>query len=169
MKPVGTLCWMLLLVLTSASQIKSDMGKLPDASPNSVEVRFALDKKAVTCDQFSLKVSQENRVVLDGKFGSSFALPPGEPKAPKPALEVTIGCAGYVWHFDRVPTAMFDRGWWFVGTDYPPFQKDFSCAKFANFKLLRYLQFVRSGGKGFDYYETVPRTADNAMDGCNSQ
>lgn len=157
----------LLIVSASAgAQIRSSLGKLPDAPPNQVEVRFSVDKKAVTCDQFSLKVAQGNKSIVDGKFGSSFDLPAGEPKSAAPALEVTIGCSGYVWHFDRMPTAIFQRGWWFVGTDYPPFQSGFSCPKFANFRLIRYVQFIRNDGKGFNYYETVPRSSDTAGEGC---
>ncbi len=166
MKAVGTLCWIVLLALPSVGQIKSGLGKLPDTLPNRVEVRFAVDKKAVTCDQFSLKINQGNKSILDGEFGSGFDLPRG-PKSATTPLEVTIGCAGYVWHFDRVPTAMLERGWWFVGTDYPPFQKDFSCPKFANFRLIRYVQLVRNQGNGFDYYETVPRSSDTAGLGCS--
>ena len=151
------------------AQTRSSLGKLPDAAPSRVEVRFAVDKKAVTCDQFSIRVSQGSKSVVDANFTSSFELPGGEPKSPTPPLAVTLGCAGYVWHFDRVPTAMFQRGWWFVGTDYPPFQGDFSCPKFANFRLIRYLQYVRNDGKGFDYYETVPRSSESDGAGCNSK
>jgi hypothetical protein len=160
-------CWILLLALPSAAQTKSDMGKLPDALPNRVEVRFAVDKKAVTCDQLSLKVKQGDQFLINGGFAAGFDLPPGVPKSPKPALDVTIGCEGYVWHFDRVPTAMLQRGWWFVGTDYPPFQGDFTCPKFANFQLIRYVQFVRNDGQQFEYYETVPRSAENT-EGCGA-
>ena len=159
----GKLGWIALLAALPASgQVKSGLGKLPDAPPNRVEVRFAVDKKTVTCDQFSLKLSQQNRTLLEGSFGSGFNLPPGEPKSPKPALDVTVGCAGYIWHFDQVPTAMLSRGWWFVGTDYPPFQGEFSCPKFTNFRLVRYVQFVRNDGASVDYYETVPKSADNS-------
>lgn len=169
MKAVGTLCWILLLALPSVAQIKSDIGKLAEAPPNSVDVRFAVDKKTITCDQFSLNVGQGARIILDGKFASRFALPAGEPKSSTPPLEVTIGCSGYIWHFDHVPTAMFQRGWWFVGTDYPPFQNGFSCPKFANFRLIRYVQYVRNDGHGFDYYETVPRSSDTGSDACSGK
>lgn len=138
------------------------MAKLPDAPANRVEVRFAVDKKPVTCDQFSLKIEQGGRTIRDANFNSAFDLPVGEPKSPEPLLTITIGCAGYIWHFDHVPTGAMQRGWWFVGTDYPPFQSDFSCPKFAQYRLLRYLQFVRNDGSGFDYYETVPRSTTNS-------
>ena len=114
-----------------------------------------------------MKVKQADQVLINGSFAAGFDLPPGVPKGPKPALDVTIGCAGYVWHFDRVPTAMLQRGWWFVGTDYPPFQPDFSCPKFAGLQLIRYVQFVPNQGNGFNYYETVPRSAENT-EGCGA-
>ncbi len=151
--------------LLAVGQTRSSLGKLPDAPPNRIEVRFAVDKKTVTCDQFSLKVSQGTRSIVDASFGSGFDLSAGEPKSPTPSLAVTLSCAGYVWHFDRVPTAMFQRGWWLVGTDYPPFQSDFSCPKFANSRLIRYVQYIRNDGKRFDYYETVPKS-DSDGSGC---
>ncbi len=165
MNPVRTLCWILLLALPCAAQTKSDLGKLTAAPPNRIEVRFAVDKKAITCDQLSLKVKQGDQFLINGSFASEVDLPPGVPKNAKPALDVTIGCAGYVWHFDRVPAAILQRGWWFVGTDYPPYQSDFDCPKFASFQLIRYVQFVGNDGKGLDYYETMPRSAENT-EGC---
>jgi hypothetical protein len=163
MNSVRTFCCLALLALPSMAQLKSDMGKLSEAPPNRIEVRFAVDKKAVTCDQLSLKVKQGDQMLLKGEFGSGFDLPPGVPKSPKPPLDVTIGCAGYVWHFDRVPTAMLQRGWWFVGSDYPPFQQEFSCPKFAEFRVIQYVQFVRNDGQGFTYYETMPKSNDNTQ------
>jgi hypothetical protein len=50
-----------LLAISAPAQTKSGMGKLPEAPPNRVEVRFAVDKKAVTCDQLSVKVKQADQ------------------------------------------------------------------------------------------------------------
>lgn len=100
--------------------------QLPDPGPNHVEVRFALGEKAVTCKRFSLTGRIEGRVIIRGKFASGFQIPAESVNLPrKDALELEFKCGRHRWHFSKVGERALLPGWWWVGTDYPPFQETF--------------------------------------------
>src|SRR6266851_6956966 len=100
--------------------------KLTDPGPNRIEVRFALGEKTVKCKYFHLTAKVENHVIIDHSFESSFQIPRSATKLPrKDALELDFRCEKHRWHFTKVGERAFLSGWWWVGTDFPPFQERF--------------------------------------------
>ena len=61
------------------------------------------------------------------------------------------------WHFSQVPERAFLWGYWWVGTDYPPFQTEFAGSPtFKDAAWIRYLLLDPSGESGFDVYKYCP-------------
>jgi hypothetical protein len=90
-------------------------------------VRFALGEKAVKCENFHLAAKAEGRVIIDGQFASGFQIPVEAMTLPRnDALEIEFKCGDQGWHFTKVGERAFLPGWWWVGTDYPPFPRDIS-------------------------------------------
>jgi len=116
-----------------------------------VEVRFAVGEKAVTCRRFSLSGKIDGRVIITGKFAAGFQLPSGvEGLSRKDALELDFKCGRHRWHFSKVPETAFSPGWWWVGTDYPPFQETFQNMRdLQDAVWVRYLIVDRSNDMGF--------------------
>ena len=94
----------------------------PNPPANHVEVRFALGKETVTCKRFKLTAKGGGRTILSGSFASSFSIPPAALTSPD-KLDITLQCGEHKWHFPGVLSQAFRQGWWWVGTDYPPFQE----------------------------------------------
>jgi hypothetical protein len=115
--------------------------KLPDPGPNRIEVRFALGKKAVRCEQFYLSAKVNGQIIVEGWFASGFQVPSEAKKLPEnDALELEFNCGRHRWHLNGVPEAVFRASWWWVGTDYPPFQETFQGqAMFQDAAWIRYL------------------------------
>ena len=110
-------------ITASAQQRPSSADQYPPNPPaNHVEVRFALGKEAITCKRFKLTVKGGGRTILSGAFASSFPMPPAALTRPY-KLDITLQCGGHKWYFPEVIPQAFQHGWWWVGTDYPPFQE----------------------------------------------
>jgi len=106
-----------------AQQRPSSADLYPSNTPaNHVEVRFALGKETVTCKRYKLTAKGGGRTFLSGSFSSSFPIPPAGLTGPD-KLDITLKCGEHKWHFSDVLSQAFRHGWWWVGTDSPPFQE----------------------------------------------
>jgi hypothetical protein len=132
--------------------------QLPDLGPNRVEVRFAFGEKAIECHRFHLIASIEGNVIIDGRFSSGFYLPASaQTLRGKDRLEVKFQCGRYHWHFAKVGERALSPGWWWVGTDFPPFQEAFQGWDDTKDALwIRYLIVDPRAGSGFTVYKFCP-------------
>ena len=97
---------------------------LPDPGPHRIEVRFALGEKPLKCRYFHLRAILDDRTIMDDRFAAGFPVPPEAEDLPnQEALELYLTCGKQRWHFTKVPENVFTSSWWWVGTDYPPFQE----------------------------------------------
>ncbi|HTQ97609.1 MAG TPA: hypothetical protein VMH89_12445, partial [Candidatus Acidoferrum sp.] len=129
----------LFLGLSAAAQQKPEFGLLPNPGPNRINVRFALGKRAVTCDKFTLKARIGQRWIMDGKYASGFEIPGEAKDLPRnDELDLEFQCSGHLWHFTNVGERAFLPGWWWVGTDYPPFQLELQGPQFRDAVWVRY-------------------------------
>lgn len=142
-KNILSLVVLLLVAATAEAQRRPPaIGReLPDPGPNRTEVRFALGEKTVTCKKFHLTARVEGRVIIQGKFASGFQVPSEVRALPRNnALELELKCGDHRWRFTKVPETALQSGWWWVGTDYPPFQETFQgWAIFQDAAWIRYL------------------------------
>lgn len=130
---------------------------LPTPAPSRIEVRFAVGDKAVRCAHFHMTAKAMGRVILDGRFTSGFEIPTNATNLPrKDALELEFKCRKHRWHFTHVGERAFLRGWWWVGTDRPPFQEAFQTPEFSDALWIRYLIVDPSLESGFTVYNVCP-------------
>jgi hypothetical protein len=123
-KMFGILFAYILTLIYSSAQIRPDpVGRnLPDPSPDRIEVRFAYNKKTVSCEQFHLVAKFEDRILLEGDFTNGFNIPPEAKNLSKTnTIELELQCGKYRWHFIKLRESTFNSGYWWIGTDYPPF------------------------------------------------
>lgn len=165
----GVLVW-LLLMLSSAggsAQQRPEFGRAPDPGPNRIEVRFALGEQAVTCSRFRLTARHDGRVIFRGRFAGGFEIPEYLKDLPrKDALELEFQCGHNRWHFREVPERAFLRGYWWVGTDYPPFQSEFrGSPHFRDAAWIRYLMVNPREESGFDVYKYCPKELQGVKPG----
>jgi hypothetical protein len=156
-----------LLCVPALSQRKPDPGTFkPAPKANQVEVRFARAEKAFLCNSFFLEMKDSDRTLLRGRFHSAFSIPSLSfaPSVDR-TLNVYIKCAENEWKFSRVPSAALQQGWWWVGTDVPPFQPEFG-EKFSKCKEIFYLIVDPTKRDGFDYFETFPPTTKGSKVAC---
>ncbi len=157
--PMRSHLMVLLLVVVpfASAQRKPAFGQLPDPSNNRIEVRFALGEKPLGCRHFHLVAKENGRVLFSGKFRSGFDIPVQVANLPRnDALELEFVCRKERWHFSKVGERAFLRGWWWVGTDYPPFQSEFQGPKFQDAIWIRYLITDPVNDSGFDVYKMCP-------------
>lgn len=110
-------------LLALAQQRPSSTEKRPPDPPsNHVEVRFAMGKQSVTCKRFELTAKAGEQTILAGSFVSGFSIPPPA-LTNNDMLDIEIKCGEHKWHFSDVGPRALRQGWWWVGTDYPPFQE----------------------------------------------
>ena len=146
-----------LVTLMTHAQRKPEFGSLPEPGPDRIEVRFALGERAVTCKYFHLTANVGRQVVIDGKFASGFRIPQEAKTLPRrDALELDLKCGKQHWHFTNVSERVFLRGWWWVGTDYPPFQTEFQGPRFQDAAWIHYLITDPVNDSGFDVYKACP-------------
>ena len=106
-----------------AQQRPSSADRYPPEPPaNHVEVRFASGKETITCKRFKLTAKEGGRIILSGVFTSSFPIPSNALSSPS-NFDITPQCGEHKWHFSELVPQAFRHGWWWVGTDYPPFQE----------------------------------------------
>jgi len=161
-------CVVLLLASTGVkAQRRPDLGRSPDPRPNRIEVRFALGDQTLVCKRFSVIARYEGRVVLSGKFAHGFDIPSAAKDLPrKDALDLEITCGRNRWHFSQVGERAFLWGYWWVGTDYPPFQTNFAGSPtFKDAAWIHYLLVDPSGDSGFYVYKYCPEKLKNVKPG----
>jgi hypothetical protein len=128
----------------------------PDPPANHVEVRFALGKETLTCKHFDLTIKGGEQMLLKGSFASSFTIPSAA-STYHGLLDVEIKCGQHKWHFPEVGKWSLQQGWWWVGTDYPPFQEMFQDRDpFKDALWVRYLAVDPIGGEPFQVYKVCP-------------
>jgi hypothetical protein len=161
MTRTGVLVLCLLFVSASiAGQIPPpEIGrKLPDPGRNRIAVRFAVAAKAITCKKFRLIAKVEGRQLIDGWFSGGFRIPlEAQTLARKEALELEFRCGSNRWHFTKVGERAFLPGWWWVGTDYPPFQETFqNWPRLQDAAWVRYLIVEPTTESGFTVFSYCP-------------
>jgi len=164
-----TTCVLLAAISSSAQQMPV-FGSTPDPGADRVEVRFAIGTHPVTCRRFFLEVRREGKVLVEGDFSSGFKLSAdGSKTSSSGQLDVRIGCGKYRWHFSEVPSRALSQGWWWVGTDHPPFQSEFEGPKFARCHDIRYMIVHPTNQEGFDYFQTTPNTLQDSPIACTGR
>jgi hypothetical protein len=144
--------------LPAASQLRpSSADQYPPNPPaNHVEVRFAIGKQAVTCKRFDLTVKAGEQTILAGEFASGFSIPPAG-LTNNEMLAVEIKCGEHKWHFSDVGPRALRQGWWWVGTDFPPFQETFQeDDRFKDAVWIKYLTVDPIGDEPFHVYKFCP-------------
>jgi hypothetical protein len=141
----------------SAQQRPTSADQYPPNPPaNHVEVRFALGKKPVMCRRFQLTVKGGERTILAGSFALGFSIPPSG-LTNNDMLDVEVTCGAHKWHFSDVGPRALRRGWWWVGTDYPPFQQVFQeDIRFKDAAWIKYLMVDPIGDEPFNVYKFCP-------------
>ena len=128
----------------------------PDPGPNRVEVRFAIEKEPVRCKRFELTAKAGGQKILVGAFASGFSIPPSA-LANHDKLNIEIKCGKHKWHFSDVAPRAFLQGWWWVGTDYPPFQETFQgYDEFKDAVWIKYLIVDPTNDSGFNVCKFCP-------------
>jgi hypothetical protein len=136
-----------LLIFWAAAQMVAQMRppergrNLPNPGPNRIEVRFALGKSSLKCEYFHIEAVVEGRIIFSNRFSSGFLVPPAARDLPRnDALALNLTCGSHRWHFTKVPETVFEASWWWVGTDFPPFQETFQgWPEFEDSTWIRYL------------------------------
>lgn len=146
------------ITLAEGQQPPPEMGNQPPApGPNQIEVRFASGKKAVRCKYFFLSAKIDRHEVFSGKFSSGFQIPPEISKLPnQDSLELEFACNSHRWRFKEVGERAFSEGYWWVGTDYPPFQETLQRPGFENSAWIQYLIIKPTNDSGFIVYKHCP-------------
>jgi hypothetical protein len=145
-------------VLPALSQQRPSSPDQYPANPpaNHVEVRFAIGKESVTCKRFEITAKAGEQTILAGSFVSSFSIPSAA-LTNNDMLDVEIKCGEHKWHFSDVGPRALRWGWWWVGTDYPPFHKTFQGNdRFKDAVWIRYLIVDPINDDGFDVYKFCP-------------
>jgi hypothetical protein len=140
-----------------AQQRPSSANQYPPNPPaNHVEVHFAMGKQTVTCKHFKLTIKGGEQTILTGTFASGFSIPPAALTSPD-KLDITLQCGERKWHFPEVLPQAFRQGWWWVGTDYPPFQELLQNDESLKDALwVKYLIVDPIGGEPFYTYKFCP-------------
>ena len=142
-------------------------GVSPDPGPNRIEVRFAIGEKSLTCDRFHLVAWFEGKKLIDGDFHQGFQIPNGARSLPhEDGAVIDVKCAGDHWHFRDVPGRAFLKGWWWIGTDYPPFQEMLSRdPQFEHAAWIKYLIVAPTEESGFYVFHMCPANLQNQKPG----
>jgi hypothetical protein len=152
-----------LLALASSigqsQQLPPLLGReLPNPGRQRIEVRFALGVNAVECKRFHLTATHDGKAIMDGWFESGFTIPRKARHLPRvDKLDLVFSCAENNWHFTQVGERAFLQGWWWVGTDFPPFQETFRSDQFKDAAWIRYLIVKPTMTSGFNVYHYCPK------------
>ena len=162
-------CFLILLCSTTGTaQRRPDVleGSPPAPAPDRIEVRFALGDKALQCKRFQLLVKSHGLVLIDGKFSSGFKIPEkAKSLLLEDALDITISCGMHRWHFRDAPERVFLWGWWWVGTDYPPYQRTLQDTRRRDSIWIDYLIVDPIDDSGFYLYHNCPASMRNQKPG----
>jgi hypothetical protein len=126
---------------------------LPNPAPNTIQVKFAFGANAVTCRRFYLNAQEDGKIIIRGWFRGSFSIPERANHLPsEQKLELTLSCDDHSWHFTHVPEKSFLWGYWWVGTDFPPYQESLQSEDAKNYAWIKYLIVDPSDAYGFTVY-----------------
>ena len=144
-----------------------ELGEQPTPpAANWIEVRFAINKKAVKCEYFYLSAKIKGKEFFSGKFSSGFKIPSDIPKIPgKDSFELEIKCNNYQWHFKNVGDQAFSEGYWWIGTDYPPLQERLQWPAYKDTAWIHYLIFEPSIGSGFIEFKRCTKHLEDKKPG----
>jgi len=158
---------LLVAVMIAQAQRPPEFGTTPEVGHNRIEVRFALGDQALVCRTFRLVAKHEGRILLSGTFSGGFEIPAAaKTLQDKIALDLEFRCGRHRWHFTQVGERAFLQGYWWVGTDYPPFQTAFAGdPKFKNAAWVRYLITDPMDDSGFIVYRSCPYDLRNVKSG----
>ena len=132
-------------------------GVSPDPGPGRIEVRFAIGEKTLTCDRFHLVVRSKGRLLIDGYFQRGFQIPNGAKALPRrDSVDVDVRCGESHWHFQDVGERAFLKGWWWIGTDYAPYQERLRGPQFAKDAWVKYLIVEPTDESGFMVFRACP-------------
>ena len=147
-----------LLSNARAQQPPPAMGPpIPDPGPHRVEVRFALGKASVKCKKFSMVAKEDGHLLFKGSFKSGFDIPRQAENLPRrDALDLEFRCNGHRWRFSKVGERAFLHGWWWVGTDYPPFHELMRSTDLKDAIWMQYLMIAPVEESGFYVYKACP-------------
>jgi hypothetical protein len=139
---------------------------LPDPGPHRVEVRFAIGKTAVKCKKFSMVAKEDGHLLFKGSFKSGFDIPKQATNLPRrDALELEFQCSGHRWRFYKVGERAFLHGWWWVGTDYPPFLEHMRSPDLKDAIWMHYLKVDPAEESGFYVYKACPAKSKDQKPG----
>ena len=147
-------------MIPSSAQRKPDFldKQAPDPGPNRIEVRFALGDKPLLCHSFGVTAKSAGKVIFSGRFVSGFEIPRLLKNLPATMdMELSLVCGSQHWTFQQVGGRAFLPGWWWVGTDFPPFQEEFQGEKYKNAASVRYFMVRPTKESGYDVVEMKPR------------
>jgi hypothetical protein len=140
--------------------------ELPNPGHQRIEVRFALGVNAVECKRFHLTATHDGKIVIDGSFESGFTIPTKARHLPHVnKLDLVFSCGDNNWHFTQVGERAFLQGWWWVGTDFPPFQETFKSDQFKDAAWIRYLIVKPTLSSGFNVYHYCPKGQEEQASG----
>jgi hypothetical protein len=164
---VATVVFVLSVAVVKGQQPPREMDKQPpNPAPNRIEVRFALGKKTVSCKKFYLSAKIDGHEIMSGSFSSGFQIPQQLANLPqRDALELELKCSGHRWHFTEAGERAFLQGYWWVGTDYPPFQESFQLPVFRDSAWIDYLIVKPTKESGFIVYKHCPKALKDKKPG----
>jgi hypothetical protein len=159
----------LLIQISVQAQMPPDpIGrKLPDFGPDRIEVRFAYNKKTINCEVFHLIAKAEGKTIIDSDFNCGFNIPP-EAKAltRDDDLDLDFQCGTYHWYFTKVGKRAFLPGYWWVGTDYPPFyDRQFQTRQYRDALWVKYLLIDPSIESGYTVWKKCSKKFKNKKPG----
>ncbi|HEY6349499.1 MAG TPA: hypothetical protein VI636_08835 [Candidatus Angelobacter sp.] len=100
---------------------------------------------------------EDGHLLFTGSFKSGFDIPKQVENLPRrDALELEFKCSGHRWRFSEVGERAFLHGWWWVGTDYPPFNEHLRSLQVNDAIWLRYLIVDPAEESGFIVYKACP-------------
>ena len=131
--------------------------RLLDPGPHRIEVRFAIGKTVVKCKKFHLVAREDGQILFSGSFKPGFTIPRQAENLPRrDALDLEFQCSGHRWRFSKVGERAFLHGWWWVGTDYPPFHELMRSPDLNDAIWMRYLNVDPAEESGFYVYTYCP-------------
>lgn len=156
----------LLSVEATPAQRPPATGRPSDPGLDRIEVRFAVGEKAVTCDYFELSAKANRHTIVSGRFRTGFHIPSKVRRLPNQVtIELNVSCGRNSWHFSKVSKRVFLRGWWWIGTDYPPYHNEFQGPQFQDTVWVKFFITYPIDDSGFVMYKACPAKLKDQVPG----
>ena len=162
-----SIIYLLTHAVIYGQQPPSEMDEsLPIPATNTIEVRFAFGKKAIKCKYFNMSAKTIEKEFISGKFTSGFPIPSNVPNDPENnTFELEIKCDKYQWHFQEIGLRAFTQGYWWIGTDYPPFQERLEWIAANDDAWIQYFILRPTNYPGFIVYKRCPENLKDLKPG----